>query len=89
MLINIVASTEWGYIQTGSGVPKDQLPLIPRVIDVEYLTNICRLAFNISKPADVERINQYGGFNLSYPRLALIVGFLGRFLGVGQHSYAT
>ena len=27
--------TEWGYLQTGSGVPKDQLPLISRTIDLD------------------------------------------------------
>ena len=27
-----------GYLQTGSGVPQDQLPLISRTIDLEYST---------------------------------------------------
>lgn len=71
---NVLIGTQWGYLQTGSGVPEDQLPLIPRVIDIEYLSSICRYAFNISAPADVEAINQYGGFNISYPRLAIVGG---------------
>ncbi|RMZ75626.1 hypothetical protein DV738_g5401, partial [Chaetothyriales sp. CBS 135597] len=66
--------TEWGYIQTGSGVPKDQLPLISRLLTLEYLTLTCRYAFNISSPPDEAAINQYGRYNISYPRLAQIGG---------------
>ncbi|KAI1822733.1 serine carboxypeptidase S28-domain-containing protein [Xylaria intraflava] len=66
--------TQWGFLQTGSGVPKDQLPLLSRTIDLEYSATICREAFNITKPADVEAINKYGGNKLSYPRLAWIDG---------------
>ncbi|RMZ91807.1 hypothetical protein DV736_g990, partial [Chaetothyriales sp. CBS 134916] len=66
--------TEWGFIQTGSGVPKDQLPLISRLLTLEYLTLICRYAFNITSPPDEAVINQYGRYNISYPRLALIGG---------------
>lgn len=66
--------TEWGFLQTGSGVPKNQLPLISRLIDLEYLSLVCVDAFNITTPPDLERINKYGGFNLSYPRLAYLDG---------------
>ncbi|EXJ91600.1 hypothetical protein A1O3_00148 [Capronia epimyces CBS 606.96] len=66
--------TEWGYIQTGSGVPSDRLPLISRLLTLDYLTLVCRYAFNITSPPDVETINQWGGYNISYPRLALIGG---------------
>ncbi|KAJ3952822.1 hypothetical protein N0V92_010736 [Colletotrichum tropicale] len=66
--------TEWGYFQTGSGVPKDTLPLISRVIDVEYSSQYCRRAFNITKDPDVEAINKHGGFNFSYPRVAIVDG---------------
>lgn len=65
---------EWGYLQTGSGVPKDQLPVISRLIDLNYTSTICREAFNITTPSQIERINKWGGFNFSYPRLALIDG---------------
>ncbi|KAI1764640.1 peptidase S28 [Hypoxylon sp. FL1150] len=64
--------TQWGFLQTGSGVPKDQLPLISRTIDVDYSALICREAYNISEPAKVEYINRLGGFNISYPRLAFV-----------------
>lgn len=66
--------TEWGYIQTGSDVPADQLPLISRLLTLEYLTEVCRFAFNISTPPDTAAINKYGGFNISYPRLAIVGG---------------
>ncbi|KAL3425043.1 serine carboxypeptidase S28 [Phlyctema vagabunda] len=66
--------TEWGYLQTGSGVPADQLPLLSRLIDLEYSSLICVGAFNITTPPDVEKVNKYGGFNISYPRLAMIDG---------------
>ncbi|OCK77664.1 extracelular serine carboxypeptidase [Lepidopterella palustris CBS 459.81] len=66
--------TQWGYIQTGSGVPKGELPLISRTLDLEYLTVFCRDAFNITSPPDVQAINKYGGFDIHYSRLAIIGG---------------
>ncbi|KAH8883368.1 peptidase S28 [Thozetella sp. PMI_491] len=66
--------TEWGYLVTGSGVPEDQLPIISRVIDLEYGSAVCKYAFNITTLPDLERINKHGGFGLSYPRLAFIDG---------------
>lgn len=65
---------EWGYLQTGSGVPENQLPLISRLLDLNYESIICKEAFNITTPSQVERINQWGGFNISYPRLAIVDG---------------
>jgi hypothetical protein len=55
-------------------VPADQLPLISRLIDIEFSSVVCREAFNISTPPDVNAINKYGGFSISYPRLAIIDG---------------
>ncbi|SCV58863.1 related to serine protease [Fusarium fujikuroi] len=66
--------TQWGYWQTGSGVPKNQLPLVSRLIDVEYSTIPCRKQFNITAEPDVESINKLGGWNFSYPRVAFIDG---------------
>lgn len=66
--------TEWGYIQTGSGVPGDRLPLVSRQLTLEYLTQVCRYAFNISGPPDLEAVNKYGGYNISAERLAIIGG---------------
>ena len=65
---------EWGYLQTGSGVPESQLPLISRLIDIPFLSTVCREAFNITTPSQVERINKHGGVNISYPRLAHVDG---------------
>lgn len=64
----------WGYLATGSGVPEDILPVISRTIDLPYLAQICVEAFNITTPSDVDAINKYGGFNIGYPRLAIIDG---------------
>jgi len=66
--------TQWGYLQSGAGYPSDRPSLISRVVDTESQARICRHAFNITKPSDVEAINKYGGFNISYPRLAFIDG---------------
>lgn len=66
--------TRWGYLKTGSGVPSDQLPLVSRLLDLDYLSIVCRDAFNITGPPDVDSINKYGGFDISYPRLAIVDG---------------
>jgi hypothetical protein len=65
--------TEWGYLQTGN-VPEGELPLVSRTQDLEYLTIICREAFNITAPPDMNRVNKYGEYDISYPRLAIIDG---------------
>jgi len=79
--------TEWGYLQTGSGVPKDQLPLISRTIDLEYSTLVCRYAFNRTTPPDVDRINKYGGYDISYPRLAFLDGQWDPWRPASPHAY--
>ncbi|GAB7365872.1 hypothetical protein MBLNU230_g7202t1 [Neophaeotheca triangularis] len=79
--------TEWGYLQTGSGVPEDQLPVISRQIDLEYTSTICREAFNITTPPDVDRINKYGGYSISYPRLANIDGQVDPWRPAGPHAF--
>ncbi|KAI9727347.1 MAG: hypothetical protein M1828_006967 [Chrysothrix sp. TS-e1954] len=66
--------TQWGFLQTGSGVPKDQLPLISRTLDLDYESLICKYAFNMTTPANTTAINQYGGYDIAYPRLANIGG---------------
>jgi hypothetical protein len=63
-----------GYLQTGSGVPATQLPLISRLLTVSYESAVCRYAFNLSTPANVSIINKHGGLNITYPRLAHIGG---------------
>ncbi|KAH9901780.1 peptidase S28 [Xylariomycetidae sp. FL2044] len=77
--------TQWGYLQTGS-TPDDILPLISRTIDLEYSSVICKEAFNLTGVADVEAINKYGGFNLSYPRLAFVDGEWDPWRAAGVHA---
>jgi hypothetical protein len=66
--------TQWGFLQTGSGVPADQLPLISRTQTLEYESIVCRDAFNITTPPDTEAVNKYGGFSIAYDRLAFVNG---------------
>lgn len=66
--------SQWGYLQTGSGVPKHQLPLVSRTNNLAWNSIICVEAFNITTPPNVDAINKYGSFDLSYPRLAMIDG---------------
>lgn len=65
---------QFGYLQTGSGVPATQLPLISRSIDLPYESIICVDAFNYTAPPNITAINKYGGFDIAYSRLAIIGG---------------
>ncbi|KAK2771448.1 low-affinity phosphate transporter [Emmonsiellopsis sp. PD_33] len=66
--------TEWGYLQVGSTVPETQLPMISRLIDLEYTSIMCREAFGIYEPSKVENVNKYGAFDIEYERLAFVDG---------------
>lgn len=55
-------------------MPKDILPLTSRLNTLEWESIICVDAFNITAPPDVHAINKYGGFGISYPRLAFVDG---------------
>lgn len=66
--------TQWGFLQTGSGVPAGQLPLWSRTNDLAYFSLVCNYGFDIYTPPNVTAINKYGGFNISYPRLAIVDG---------------
>ncbi|TKA71041.1 hypothetical protein B0A55_06327 [Friedmanniomyces simplex] len=57
-----------------TGVPANQLPLISRTLDLAYEMLVCNYAFGIYGPPDTEAVNKYGGYNISYPRLAIIDG---------------
>ncbi|KAL8921069.1 MAG: hypothetical protein Q9172_004223 [Xanthocarpia lactea] len=78
--------TQWGFLQTGSGVPADRLPLVSRLLTLEYNSLICRYAFNITSPPDKDAINKYGGFDIAYPRLAIIDGEEDPWRGASPHS---
>lgn len=64
----------WGYLQPGSTVPKDRLPIVSRLITLEYSALPCVYSFNITTLPDVDRVNKHGGYNISYPRLATVGG---------------
>ena len=66
--------SQWGYLQTGSGVPNTTLPLVSRLIDLPFTETICREAFNITTPPDTDAINKYGGYDIAYDRLAFVDG---------------
>lgn len=66
--------TEWGFLQTGSGFPAGHLPLVSRTLDLDYESIVCREAFNVTTPPNVDSVNKYGGYDISYPRLAIIDG---------------
>ncbi|KAJ0419892.1 serine carboxypeptidase S28-domain-containing protein [Aspergillus carlsbadensis] len=66
--------TEWGYFMPGSTVPSSIRPLLSRLITLEYASAVCPETFNISTPPDVSRINKHGGFDFSYPRVAILGG---------------
>ena len=66
--------TQWGGWTDGGGVPKDRLALVSRHVTLEYISQGCQHAFNITGPPNVTAINQYGGDNISYPRLAIVGG---------------
>lgn len=67
--------TEWGYWVTGSGFDTSLgKPLLSRILDVEFENSYCESEFGISTPPNVTAVNKYGGFDISYPRLALING---------------
>ncbi|KAL9104940.1 MAG: hypothetical protein Q9163_000185 [Psora crenata] len=81
--------SQWGYLQTGSGVPANELPLISRLLTLEYETIICREAFNITQPPDTEAINKYGGYDIAYDRLAFIDGEVDPWRGATPHAPAA
>lgn len=67
--------TEWGYWVTGSGFDLSLgKPLLSRILDLEYENSYCESEFGITTPPNVTAINKWGGFDISYPRLAIING---------------
>ncbi|KAK7949028.1 extracellular serine carboxypeptidase [Apiospora aurea] len=80
------ACTEWGYFSTAEPAP---LPaMLSRSLNLYYLTEVCRFAFDF--PDDyripVERINGYGNVTIQTPRLLFVNGELDPWLDVTAHS---
>lgn len=67
-------------------MPDNILPMISRLVDIEYSTRICRQAFNISEPANTDIVNRFGGFDASYPRLAWLDGQWDPWRAAGVHA---
>ena len=78
--------SQWGFLQTGSSVPKNQLPLISRTLTLAYESIICRDAFNITTPSDTGIINAYGGYTISYDKLAFLDGEDDPWRGATPHA---
>jgi hypothetical protein len=62
-----------GYVPGSPGKPS-ALPVASRLLTVEQSLEHCRSTYNITSPPNLHSFNKYGGFNLSYPRLALSTG---------------
>ena len=73
-------------MQGGDGVPEGQLPMVSRLLDLEYNSMICREAFNITELPDLKSINKYGGFDFSFPRVALLDGENDPWRGATPHA---
>jgi len=79
--------TQWGYLAAGSTTPPNIRPVISRLITLDLLDVPCQSAFGISGlDADVDSINQYGGFDISYERLAFVDGQADPWRWAGVHK---
>ncbi|KAI4845741.1 extracelular serine carboxypeptidase [Aureobasidium sp. EXF-8846] len=79
--------SEWGYLQTGYA-PPGQLPIVSSLLDLEYESIVCVEAFNITTPSDLEAVNKYGGYDISYPRLAFVDGSADPWRPATPHAFA-
>lgn len=79
--------SEWGYLQTGYA-PPGELPIVSSLLDLAYESLVCVEAFNITTPANVEVINKYGGYDISYPRLAFVDGSADPWRPATPHAFA-
>ncbi|PYI25969.1 hypothetical protein BP00DRAFT_328847, partial [Aspergillus indologenus CBS 114.80] len=71
---NYQVCTEWGYFMPGSTVPAHIPPLVSRLLTPGFWVDMCNTTYGITTPPDTDRINRYGGFEFSYPRVAHIGG---------------
>ncbi|OJJ96253.1 hypothetical protein ASPACDRAFT_4691, partial [Aspergillus aculeatus ATCC 16872] len=71
---NYQVCTEWGYFMPGSTVPAHIAPLVSRLLTPDFWVDMCNATYGITSPPDTDRINRYGGFAFSYPRVAHIGG---------------
>ncbi|KAI5476322.1 hypothetical protein MNV49_007893, partial [Pseudohyphozyma bogoriensis] len=82
--------TEWGYFQRAA--PEGTPSLISQLITLDYTSEICSKAFppgklaTVPKTPNVTEINQWGGFELEYSRLAFIDGSEDPWIYATPHS---
>jgi len=84
---HLLMKYRWGYLTPGSTIPLTISPIISRLITPTLLDTPCQSAFGLSAlDADVASINKYGGFNISYPRLAFVDGQADPWRWAGTHA---
>ncbi|EXJ66087.1 uncharacterized protein A1O5_10702 [Cladophialophora psammophila CBS 110553] len=71
-----------GYIPGSEGHPH-VLPMASRMLSPAYFLDRCHRAYNITYGPQLDRLNKYGGPNLSYPRLAISTGQLDYYRALG------
>ncbi|KAJ6261570.1 hypothetical protein Dda_4240 [Drechslerella dactyloides] len=78
--------TEWGYFMPGA--PAGSPTLMPRIVDMPYLRQSCQDYFGMPSDfqVDVSKVLQYGGYNLTAPRLMYIDGTHDPWLYATAHS---
>ncbi|KAK5004088.1 hypothetical protein LTR39_006261, partial [Cryomyces antarcticus] len=66
--------TQWGYHMYSSLGSSDPLPIVSRLTDSDRQYDVCKGAFNITTAPDTKLLDKYGGYKISYPRLAFVDG---------------
>ncbi|ODA82252.1 hypothetical protein RJ55_00759 [Drechmeria coniospora] len=79
--------TEWGLFQSGEGFPEDVLPVVSRAYTYEYAAMNCRRQFNMTTRPNVQAINKLGGFQFSFPRVAIIDGTHDEWRAATPHAF--
>ncbi|GAM87662.1 hypothetical protein ANO11243_056890 [Dothideomycetidae sp. 11243] len=79
--------TQWGLHVTGSGTPANQRPIISRLVTPEYLSIICREAFNITSEPKLSSVLAYGGNRMARDRLAFVDGERDPWRPAGPHGF--
>ncbi|KAF3919129.1 hypothetical protein ABW21_db0207391 [Orbilia brochopaga] len=76
----------WGYFMPGA--PAGFRTLMPRIVDMPYLRKSCQSYFGMPAnfTVDVSKVLQYGGYNLTAPRLMYIDGTHDPWLYATAHS---
>ena len=72
--LEVIICHRWGFFVSGENVPKDTLGILSRAVTLKHVTSVCESYFNITTPPDTDAVNSFGGYNFSYPRVAVIDG---------------